>query len=416
MTKTYRLTFEIAEIMHALFDKLSAPQGWRISSRILREYIEYFGPKTEQLDMLAQDGKAIFTSFTEKIQDGKGTTHTVSRIKFLCLTYFAEVLKQPLETAIAIHTNDFDDFHVQEKVHIVISVKDFRAIVTHAETLRASISAYFSNPARPLQFAYQSRGLNCEFTLMTAGNAAAAPSAQSVKFVSTRSTSKQPSTIPGPRVTDATNSSQSATRSIISKPLSSQSGRPPLRDQVFTQSLDNPDTEESLFIPDRNSADEDQTWDPKNYDEDEGEMLGWDTNHGRPSETFRLTREGGAAVVQSLNEPYEEDRPTQGGIEPTQRLSQVCLPLKHLDQGRSTDRGRGSFVECSINVRWPVCLMSVAQCNRSCSRDDETRSTASEQCNHFFRYFELDSVIVGLIRMLYNLTTVAVLTPPPSDH
>jgi cell cycle checkpoint control protein RAD9A len=59
--------------MHALFDKLSAPQGWRISSRILREYVEYFGPKTEQLDMLAQDGKAIFTSFTEKIQDGKGT-------------------------------------------------------------------------------------------------------------------------------------------------------------------------------------------------------------------------------------------------------------------------------------------------------------------------------------------------------
>jgi cell cycle checkpoint control protein RAD9A len=73
MTKTYRLTFEAAEIMHALFDKLSAPQGWRISSRVLREYIEYFGPKTEQLDMLAQDGKAFFTSFTEKIQDGKGT-------------------------------------------------------------------------------------------------------------------------------------------------------------------------------------------------------------------------------------------------------------------------------------------------------------------------------------------------------
>jgi cell cycle checkpoint control protein RAD9A len=39
---------------------------------MLREYIEYFGPKTEQLDLLASEGKAIFTSFTEKIQDGKG--------------------------------------------------------------------------------------------------------------------------------------------------------------------------------------------------------------------------------------------------------------------------------------------------------------------------------------------------------
>lgn len=72
MAKTYRLTYESVEIMHALFDKAAATQGWRISSRMMREYIEYFGPKTEQLDLVAQDGKAIFTSFTEKIQDGKG--------------------------------------------------------------------------------------------------------------------------------------------------------------------------------------------------------------------------------------------------------------------------------------------------------------------------------------------------------
>lgn len=72
MTKTYRLTYESAEVMHALFDKTSATQGFRISSRVLREYVEYFGPKTEQLDLLAQDGKVVLTSFTEKIQDGKG--------------------------------------------------------------------------------------------------------------------------------------------------------------------------------------------------------------------------------------------------------------------------------------------------------------------------------------------------------
>jgi cell cycle checkpoint control protein RAD9A len=72
MTKTYRLTYESVEVMHALFDRTAATQGWRISSRVLREYIEFFGPRTEQLDLLAQEGKAIFTSFTEKISDGKG--------------------------------------------------------------------------------------------------------------------------------------------------------------------------------------------------------------------------------------------------------------------------------------------------------------------------------------------------------
>lgn len=73
VTKTYKLTYESVEIVHALFDKSSATNGWKISSRVLREYIEYFGPRTEQLDMLAKEGKAIFTSFTEKIMDGKGT-------------------------------------------------------------------------------------------------------------------------------------------------------------------------------------------------------------------------------------------------------------------------------------------------------------------------------------------------------
>lgn len=72
MTKTYRLTYESVEVMHALFDHTSAPQGWRISSRVLREYIEFFGPKTEQLDLVAEDGKVIFTSFTEEMKNGKG--------------------------------------------------------------------------------------------------------------------------------------------------------------------------------------------------------------------------------------------------------------------------------------------------------------------------------------------------------
>jgi len=46
----------------------------------LREYIEYFGVKTEQLDLLVKDEKAIFTSFTEKIMDGKGVkTYTILR-------------------------------------------------------------------------------------------------------------------------------------------------------------------------------------------------------------------------------------------------------------------------------------------------------------------------------------------------
>lgn len=72
VTKTYRLTYEAVEVSHALFDQNNAPYGWSVNSRLMREYIEYFGAKTEQLDLQVRDNKAIFTSFTEKIIDGKG--------------------------------------------------------------------------------------------------------------------------------------------------------------------------------------------------------------------------------------------------------------------------------------------------------------------------------------------------------
>ena len=47
--KTYRLTFESVTPMHALFIKESANNSWSISSKTLREFVEHFGPGTEQL-------------------------------------------------------------------------------------------------------------------------------------------------------------------------------------------------------------------------------------------------------------------------------------------------------------------------------------------------------------------------------
>lgn len=72
VTKTYRLTYESIEVMHALFDKNAAKNKWTISASVLRSFIEYFGAATEQLDMYSENGRAQFTSYTEKIMDGKG--------------------------------------------------------------------------------------------------------------------------------------------------------------------------------------------------------------------------------------------------------------------------------------------------------------------------------------------------------
>ncbi|KAH0290623.1 Rad9-domain-containing protein, partial [Aureobasidium sp. EXF-3399] len=306
VTKTYRLTYESVEISHALFDKHNAPNGWKISSRILREYIEFFGTKTEQLDLLVKEEKAVFTSFTEKIMDGK------------------EILKQPLETAISLHIQDFDDFHAEEDVHIVINVKDFKAIVTHAESLKAPMSAQFSRPGRPLLFRYTDRGLTSEFILMTTGISQALPPATAPKLASTRlggmpsrQSSHAVSQTVGNRNTEmAPPPKPGPAGGLRDRRVLGSLGRQ--TSQATTTSDADPDPE-SLFMP-QGDAD-DRRYDPTNFDEEpEEEMLGWDVNAditGGFHPTFRdaVTHEP-PPLSQSLN------RDTQG-LPPTQRLSQM---------------------------------------------------------------------------------------------
>lgn len=241
-----------------------------------------------------------------------------------------EVLKQPLETAIGIHTEDFEDFHMQENMHIVISVKDFRAIVTHAETLRNPISAYFSRPTRPLQFSYQNWGIHCEFTLMTSGDLRGATSTPNPNFISTRSTpSRQVSAVPAQSVTRSGSEMPPPARPRTSRPLGSQSQRPSFQDQVQTSAETEDADPDSLFVP-LDGGDEDQAWDEPNYDREEEEMLGWDANDD-PSASMRPT-------IRDINrkaEPPKTTRDTrdanqsqEAGLEPTQRLSQVSTMPK----------------------------------------------------------------------------------------
>jgi cell cycle checkpoint control protein RAD9A len=108
------------------------------------------------------------------------------------------------------------------------------------------------------------------------------------------------------------------------KTLSSQSQRKPLRPEnnqpvVFQPELD----EDSLFMP---AGDDERTWDPPNFDQDEEEeeMLGWDaSNELRGSElqpTFRDSSRAAPSAKQAQPEPPSQ---SEEGLAPTQRLSQV---------------------------------------------------------------------------------------------
>ncbi|ELR06418.1 hypothetical protein GMDG_02134 [Pseudogymnoascus destructans 20631-21] len=260
--KTYQLTFESSSSMHALFKPEMSKSHWSIPSCVLREFIDHFGPKTEQLDIYAKDGRAIFTSYTEKIVAGK------------------EVLKQPLHTSIAIDTTEFSQFNVEDMLHIIISVKDFKAIVQHAGSLDTEVSAAYSYPSKPMQLKYDDEGVTSEFILMTIGDykaTSAVPLPNAIMGNSTSAPSRQHTEDP-----PVANVVQQAEASMQPP---SRSGAPPAtllghRAWALRHSppLPQPSIDsDSLFVPD---DEEDRRWNPSGYGGEDEELLGWDAGTG----------------------------------------------------------------------------------------------------------------------------------------
>lgn len=72
VTKTYRLTYEPAEVISAVFNKEGARNRWTIGAEALKTFVEYFGAGTEQLDFWVENGRVTFTSYTDKVVNGRG--------------------------------------------------------------------------------------------------------------------------------------------------------------------------------------------------------------------------------------------------------------------------------------------------------------------------------------------------------
>jgi cell cycle checkpoint control protein RAD9A len=298
--KTYRLTYEAAEVMHALFDRNVARNRWSMHAGAMKEYIDYFGARTEMLDIFAGDedgdGRCVFKTYTEKISNGK------------------EILRHPLVTAVAVNTADFEEFNVQPGLHVVISVKDFKAIVLHADTLKTHLKAYYSQPTRPLQFTYGCEGLLCEYTLMTSGDykaAGAATPASVPQQMSSRTTSHTPSI-----ATERTDNQNF--RSAMPPPVEPASWRSarlrnPGSRKGSSPKAAEPDPE-SLFV---RQEEDDARWEPVDYNNEE-ETLGWDASTDHEASHFPTFRDTG-----SVNVSRTETENSNEVFAPTQKISQI---------------------------------------------------------------------------------------------
>ena len=213
-----------------------------------------------------------------------------------------DILKHPLRTSIAIDTLDFDEFIVEEKLRIGITVKDFKAIVTHAERLKTSVSAMYSYPTRPMQLAYDEHGMLCEFTLVTIGEyrgSSVTPAPVDTRSLSRTASeqqrSQQASRQPSPARSDPSSRQPSAHEraprqraSVDMPPPEAPASRSFVTDVERQRplrltppppkaSLD----PESLFLP-ADDEEDDRVWGEKSY-EDEQDVLGWNPHANKVS-------------------------------------------------------------------------------------------------------------------------------------
>ena len=231
-----------------------------------------------------------------------------------------DVLKQPLQTSVTIDNLDFEAFTVEEQLHIGISVKDFKAIVMHAESLKTSITAMYSFPTRPMQIIYNESGMQSEFTLMTIGEyrgssltpapAAARQSSARPSALTDRPGSRQSTVQAVQQIAPAMPPPiQPASRSFTKEPQSQRTQRP--SPPPPKPSLD----QDSLFLP--IEEDEDRIWGERSFD-NEQDVLGWNAS-AQNAGTGSLGR--GSESRLPAYPAWHEGADLR--IEPTQRLSQV---------------------------------------------------------------------------------------------
>ncbi|EGC45311.1 DNA repair protein RAD9 [Histoplasma capsulatum var. duboisii H88] len=305
VVKTYKLTYEAAEIQHALFDKSKTQNQWTIDSKYLREIIDHFAPTAEQLDIFSENNRVVFTSFTTKLVDGK------------------QILKQPVHTSVAIDTKDFDHFTVEDNLHVAINVKDFKAIVIHAHSLNGDIVARYTRPCRPMQLSYEVGGMACAFTLMTRGEAgeASSGSTNGNRELSARPYSRpttvhpmEPTANPQPEIPE------SVPRTHSLQPHSQPGAREGPQASILPQPPHQSVPFESLFVP----ADDDQQWDEPRYGDEDEDTLGWDTHmdQGTLQASIGGRIQDITPVAASMRR-NDQDQESSMAIPPTQRISQI---------------------------------------------------------------------------------------------
>ncbi|XP_007171122.1 cell cycle checkpoint control protein RAD9A isoform X2 [Balaenoptera acutorostrata] len=144
--KTHNLSFQDCESLQAVFDPAVCPHVLRAPARVLGEAVLPFPPALAEVTMgIGRGHRVILRSYQEE----------------------ADSTVKAMVTEMSIGGEDFQQLQAQEGVAITFCLKEFRGLLSFADSANLSLSIYFDGPGRPAIFAIKDSLLDGHFVLAT---------------------------------------------------------------------------------------------------------------------------------------------------------------------------------------------------------------------------------------------------------
>ncbi|KAG6922622.1 RAD9 checkpoint clamp component A [Chelydra serpentina] len=146
VTKTHNLSFQECELLQAVFNKELCTNTLRAPARVLVDAVVHFPVMLAEVTLgVSPAGKVSFRNYLDEDTEPNRTMVTE-----LCLS-----------------EDEFQDVQVQQQSHVTFCLKEFRGLLSFAESSNLLLNIHFDSPGRPAIFTLSDPLLEVHLVLAT---------------------------------------------------------------------------------------------------------------------------------------------------------------------------------------------------------------------------------------------------------
>lgn len=146
VTKTHNLSFQESESLQAVFAKDACPNVLSAPAKVLVDAVVHFPPMLAEVTLVpSSSGKVLFRNYLEEEMDPT----------------------KVMLTEMTLHAEEFLHFQVQTEPEITFCLKEFRGLLSFAESSNLPVNIHFDSAGRPAVFSVEDSVLEVHFVLAT---------------------------------------------------------------------------------------------------------------------------------------------------------------------------------------------------------------------------------------------------------